>query len=122
MFAAGDIVNLPGIKLGGTAMVMGSVAAANIYSLLVAQNKQSWSVAMEPYIPMEPKMALSVGNSAVCYTTGDDGIRYGKELVEPIFGSDLGWSSKSHFPASSRQFAKVHLPRRNLVRTRTKQL
>ncbi|KAM3067061.1 hypothetical protein ACMFMG_011734 [Clarireedia jacksonii] len=122
MFAAGDIVNLPGIKLGGTAMLMGSVAAANIYSLLVAQNNQGWPLAMEPYISMKPKMALSVGNSVVCYTTGDDGIRYGNELVEPIFGSDLGWSSKSHLLALSRQFAKVHLSCRNLVRTRTKQL
>ncbi|KAJ5758782.1 hypothetical protein N7520_005938 [Penicillium odoratum] len=92
MFAAGDIINLPGIKLGGTAMLMGSVAAANIYSLLVAQNNSSWSLVMEPYVPIKPKMALSVGNSAVCYTPGGEGVRYGKDLVEPLFGSDLGWS------------------------------
>ncbi|RAQ73182.1 disulfide oxidoreductase [Aspergillus flavus] len=91
MFAAGDIVNVPGIKLGGNAMLMGSVAAANIYSLLVAQHNPSWRSAMERYVPMEPKMALSVGNSAVCYTS-DDGVKYGKEWVEPMFGSDLGWS------------------------------
>ncbi|KAE8343167.1 hypothetical protein BDV24DRAFT_149791 [Aspergillus arachidicola] len=92
MFAAGDIVNVPGIKLGGNALLMGSVAAANIYSLLVAQHNPSWRSAMERYVPMQPKMALSVGNSAVCYTSGDDGVKYGKEWVEPMFGSDLGWS------------------------------
>ncbi|KAB8246614.1 hypothetical protein BDV35DRAFT_380535 [Aspergillus flavus] len=91
MFAAGDIVNVPGMKLGGNAMLMGSVAAANIYSLLVAQRNPSWRSAMERYVLMEPKMALSVGNSAVCYTS-DDGVKYGKEWVEPMFGSDLGWS------------------------------
>ncbi|BAE64560.1 unnamed protein product [Aspergillus oryzae RIB40] len=91
MFPAGDIVNVAGIKLGGNAMLMGSVAAANIYSLLVAQHNPSWRSAMERYEPMEPKMALSVGNSAVCYTS-DDGVKYGKEWVEPMFGSDLGWS------------------------------
>ena len=85
MFAAGDIVNVPGMKLGGNAMLMGSVAAANIYSLLVAQHNPSWRSAMERYVPMEPKMALSVGNSAVCYTS-DDGVKYGKEWVEPMFG------------------------------------
>ncbi|KAJ5713575.1 uncharacterized protein N7483_010756 [Penicillium malachiteum] len=36
MFAAGDVVNLPGVKLRGTAVVMESVAAADIYSSLVA--------------------------------------------------------------------------------------
>ncbi|KAJ1709095.1 disulfide oxidoreductase [Aspergillus flavus] len=85
MFAAGDIVNVPGMKLGGNAMLMGSVAAANIYSLLVAQRNPSWRSAMERYVLMEPKMALSVGNSAVCYTS-DDGVKYGKEWVEPMFG------------------------------------
>jgi hypothetical protein len=97
VFAAGDITSLPGIKLGGTAMVMGSVAGANVYSSLVAQYNPTWPSAMEPYVEMKPKMALSVGDSAVCFSSGDDEVRFGKELVEPLFGSDLGWSSKSHF-------------------------
>lgn len=111
MFAAGDIVNVPGMKLGGNAMLMGSVAAANIYSLLVAQRNPSWRSAMERYVLMEPKMALSVGNSAVCYTS-DDGVKYGKEWVEPMFGSDLGWSSKSPFPAFG-QFAKMDVTQKS---------
>lgn len=98
MFAAGDIANLPGIKLGGTAMVMGSVAGANVFSSLAAQANPTWPLAMEPYIQTKTKMALSVGDSAICYSSGDDGIRFGKELVKPLFGSDLGWSSKLHFP------------------------
>ncbi|KAJ5108241.1 hypothetical protein N7456_004916 [Penicillium angulare] len=92
LFAAGDITNIPGIKLGRTAMLMGSVAAANIYSLLVAQNNPSWSLAMEPYIQIKPKMAISVGDSAVCYSSVDGGVQFGKGLVKPLFGSDLGWS------------------------------
>lgn len=99
VFAAGDITDLPGIKLGGAAMVMGSVAAANVYSSLIAQHNPAWLSAMERYVEVKPTMALSVGDSAVCYSSGDEKVRFGKELVEPLFGSDLGWSSKSHLTA-----------------------
>ncbi|OQE01566.1 hypothetical protein PENSOL_c004G07504 [Penicillium solitum] len=92
VFAAGDITSLPGIKLGGTAMVMGSVAGANAYASLIAEHNPSWPSAMEPYVQMKPRMALSVGNNAVCYSSSDEGVRFGDELVEPLFGSDLGWS------------------------------
>lgn len=97
VFAAGDITSLPGIKLGGTAMVMGSVAGANAYASLIAEHNPSWPSAMEPYVQMKPRMALSVGNNAVCYSSSDEGVRFGDELVEPLFGSDLGWSSKLYF-------------------------
>lgn len=72
--------------------MMGSVARANVYSSLVAQDNPSWPSAMEPYTQIKPKMALSVGNSTVCFSSGDGGVRVGQELVEPLFGSDLGWS------------------------------
>jgi hypothetical protein len=49
---------------------------------------------MEPYVQLKPKMALSVGDSAVCYSSDEEGVRFGKDLVEPLFGTDLGWSSK----------------------------
>lgn len=75
-------------------MIMGSVAGANVYSLLVAQHNPSWPLAMEPYVQLKPKMALSVGDSAVCYSSDEEGVRFGKDLVEPLFGTDLGWSSK----------------------------
>lgn len=95
MFAAGDITDCQGIKLGSSAMVMGSVAAANIYSSLLHKEYKNQPLLLEDCPQIQPKMALSIGTNAICYAGGDAKVQYGNELVEPFFGSDMGWQSKS---------------------------
>lgn len=96
VFAAGDIVNHQSIKLGGTAMLMGSIAAANIFSMLLSTHDPSWPLTLESCPEIEPRMSLSVGENAIVFSGNDGEVRFGKELVELHFGSDLGWTSKSY--------------------------
>ncbi|OJZ80604.1 hypothetical protein ASPFODRAFT_38020 [Aspergillus luchuensis CBS 106.47] len=86
IFAAGDLVARPEIKLGGRAMVMGSVAAANIYAALLADPRR----ALCP--PFPAHMAISVGSSMVLWKGNDDPeIYHGEALAKTFFGEDLGW-------------------------------
>ncbi|PYH98627.1 hypothetical protein BO71DRAFT_416089 [Aspergillus ellipticus CBS 707.79] len=90
VFAAGDIVDKPGIRLGGSAMIMGCVAAANIYSSILVLEPGALLV-LEDCPEIRPHMALSIGTNIVCYAGDNGAIQYGKALAQSFFGGDLGW-------------------------------
>jgi len=76
-------------------MLMGSVAAANIFSVLQSSNDPSRPPTLESCPTIEPKMSLSVGHNAIVYSGPDGDISFGEDLGQSHFGSDLGWTSKS---------------------------
>ncbi|GLA77808.1 hypothetical protein AtubIFM55763_009999 [Aspergillus tubingensis] len=86
IYAAGDLVHITGIKLGGNAMVMGSVAAANIYSSLLSNPRRRTCP------PFSAHMAISIGQSMALWRGGANSELYhGEALAESFFGHDLGW-------------------------------
>ncbi|KAJ5893858.1 hypothetical protein N7495_005549 [Penicillium taxi] len=90
IFAAGDVVQWEGMKLGGSAMVMGNVAGANIYSSVLSR-ENICPPAMEECPVTQPKMALSIGDNAICFAGGDSEVQHGADIGEAYFGSDMGW-------------------------------
>lgn len=76
-------------------MIMGSVAAANIYALLLTEEDPSQPLVMERCPQHQPKIALSIGTNVVIYDGSGIGIQHGKDLAELSFGSDLGYSRRS---------------------------
>ncbi|OJJ70354.1 hypothetical protein ASPBRDRAFT_31256 [Aspergillus brasiliensis CBS 101740] len=94
VFAAGDVTERQEIKLAGTAMLMGLVAAANIYSLILADAGRWRRAVMTscPPVYLEPKMSLSIGSNMLSYCGGDEAsIREGEDVARVVFGADLGW-------------------------------
>lgn len=99
-FAIGDIASARGIKRAGGAMVMGHIAATNVWAQLVAHGNEKISFAEYPdYGPM---MGLAIGNQAVGYRgaskDGNEGVvTAGPEVKQAIFGEDLAWACKYWF-------------------------
>jgi hypothetical protein len=96
LFAAGDVTERQEIKLAGSAMVMGAIAGANVYSLLLSEEQKMERLAMESCASfyLQPRMALAVGNNIVCYAGRGYPVLDGEELAESCFGEDMGWQSK----------------------------
>lgn len=98
MFAAGDVTERQEIKLAGGAMIMGLVAAVNIYSSLLCEaGKRSRAVMTAcPPVYLQAKMDLSVGSKVVSSSRGPDTpLREGKDRDQVVFGDHLGWQRKS---------------------------
>ncbi|KAF3386360.1 Apoptosis-inducing factor [Penicillium rolfsii] len=105
LFAAGDVTEGKGIKLAGSAMVTGAIAGANVYSLLLVEERKVERLTMESRAAFyhQPRMALSVGKNFVCYAGRGSPIFNGEELAEKCFGNDMGWQSQ--FLSSTRQIS-----------------
>ncbi|OCL04401.1 hypothetical protein AOQ84DRAFT_400144 [Glonium stellatum] len=89
-FAVGDIVAWSGIRRCGAAMHMGYYAAMNIYQQILSHAFGIIPKFMElQEIP--PMIGLAVGKKAVCYSP-TSGTSSGEDLMELMFGDDLGYS------------------------------
>ncbi|KAJ5552039.1 FAD-dependent pyridine nucleotide-disulfide oxidoreductase [Penicillium sp. DV-2018c] len=87
-WAVGDLTAWEGIKRCGGAMHMGHYAAMNIYQHMLAE----CTGAKPQYQTLQPfpsVMGLAVGRKAISYTP-DDGTREGEDLMESLFGKDMG--------------------------------
>lgn len=91
-FAAGDICLWSGIKRAGPAMVMGHVAAGNIFNAILKEEDPDIEVKPEVFPEVAPMMALAIGEAAVTYHP-DRGVLWGPERLQLVFGKDLGWAS-----------------------------
>ncbi|OQD96658.1 hypothetical protein PENSOL_c015G03974 [Penicillium solitum] len=93
IYAAGDVTERHSIRIGGGAMVEGSVAAVNIYSSLMATRDIGFPLVLErcPQVYRLPRMALSIGKNIVCYQGENAPVETGQKLGELCFGQDLGW-------------------------------
>lgn len=71
---------------------MGCTAAVNIHQLMLQETfgTPAKFVEIEEFPPM---IALAVGNKAVLYGP-EDGVTWGEEQMDMMFGKDLGWSSE----------------------------
>ncbi|KAF2138332.1 uncharacterized protein K452DRAFT_234319 [Aplosporella prunicola CBS 121167] len=93
-FAAGDICHWSGIKRAGPALVMGQVAASNIVAgMLNDEDPSAAPPAPSTFPHVAPMMGLAVGAQAVTFHP-DQGVLWGREKLEDVFGEDLGWGSK----------------------------
>ncbi|KAF4542084.1 FAD binding domain containing protein [Lasiodiplodia theobromae] len=95
-FAAGDICLWSGIKRAGPAMVMGHVAAGNIFNAILKEEDPDIEVKPEVFPEVAPMMALAIGEAAVTYHP-DRGVLWGPERLQLVFGKDLGWANTLKF-------------------------
>lgn len=96
-FAAGDICHWSGIKRAGPAMVMGHIAAANIFNAILKKDDPDVETKAEEFPEVPPMMAVAIGPSAVTYHP-DNGVNWGPEKLAQVFGNDLGWASRYLVP------------------------
>jgi NADH dehydrogenase FAD-containing subunit len=96
-FGVGDVIAWSGIKRAGGAMVMGQLAAANIYaSILNAENLTSTPIALAE-LPHYPNViGLAVGKQCLTYDK-QNGMKWGVELMSSYFQDDLGWKANLRY-------------------------
>jgi NADH dehydrogenase FAD-containing subunit len=98
-FAIGDIARWSGIKRCGGAMHMGHHAAHNIYQEIFTRTLSAAGDAGEyhrkpDYLELNefpPVIGLAVGKKAISYVA-EQGVKQGEEVLQMMFGDDLGWS------------------------------
>ena len=115
-FAVGDITAWSGIKRCGAAMHMGHLAAENVYQQILCYRKRpspspssmssgSSDVSDSPDSTSEqdpkpqfktlsehpPMIGLALGKTAISYSP-TEGTKHGEDVMEKMFGTDLGWS------------------------------
>ncbi|OJD40820.1 fad nad-binding domain-containing protein [Diplodia corticola] len=95
-FAAGDICHWSGIKRAGPAMVMGHVAAANLFNAILKRDDPDVEVEVAEFPEVAPMMALAIGSAAITYHP-DKGVFWGPERLAEVFGNDLGWANTLRF-------------------------
>ena len=96
-FAAGDVVAFDGIKRAGGAMVMGQIAANNLWvELLKEEREESGQMEEDKEIPQlavipdyPVVIGLAVGKQ--CLTYDGTAERWGEQLMKDYFQDDLGW-------------------------------
>ncbi|KAL1652050.1 hypothetical protein SLS58_000174 [Diplodia intermedia] len=95
-FAAGDICHWSGIKRAGPAMVMGRIAAANIFNAILKKDDPNVKVEVAEFPEVVPMMALAIGSAAITYHPSK-GVLWGPERLTEVFGNDLGWANTLRF-------------------------
>lgn len=93
-FAVGDIVAWSGIKRAGAAMFMGQIAAANVYSNILASEDAALGNQQSEYPEYPAMMGLAVGTQAIGYGGPGTNVEFGKKTMEDLFGPDLAWTSE----------------------------
>ncbi|KAF2197950.1 FAD/NAD(P)-binding domain-containing protein [Delitschia confertaspora ATCC 74209] len=90
-FAAGDVVAWSGIKRAGGAMVMGQVAATNLYAEILKQEDPSAGIKQGELPEYPVVMGLAIGKQ--CVTYDNNGIKWGEDVMKLYFQDDLGWKA-----------------------------
>ena len=91
-FASGDAINWSGIKRCGAAMHEGSLAALNIYQLMLRDLRGHEPVFNE-LREIPPMIGLAVGHTAL--SCGPEGMNHGPQVMKLFFEEDLGFRSES---------------------------
>ena len=96
-FAVGDVIQWTGIKRAGSATVMGQAAATNIYSAILNAEMPESTPEGERHGQTElpswdAVIGIAVGKQCLTYDP-KNGIKYGVEVMQNYFGSDLGWAA-----------------------------
>lgn len=95
-FAVGDVAEWSGIRRAGAAMAMARIAATNVFATLLSDESPGSDHAFAAFPHVPPMMGLAVASQTVTYGP-KQGVKWGKELMEQTFGTDLGWASECLF-------------------------
>ncbi|KAF2187319.1 FAD/NAD(P)-binding domain-containing protein [Zopfia rhizophila CBS 207.26] len=92
-FGAGDVIAWSGIRRAGGAMVMGQMAAFNVFASILNSEKnaddEKFKLGELPEYPVV--IGLAVGKQCLTYG-GQEGIKWGVQLMKDYFQDDLGWN------------------------------
>jgi NADH dehydrogenase FAD-containing subunit len=94
-FAAGDVVSWSGIKRAGGAMVMGQVAATNLFAALL--NEEDVEAKFEPGRLPEFPVVIGLAVGKQCLTYNGTEVQYGEQLMKDYFQDDLGWNASLQY-------------------------
>ncbi|KAJ5100096.1 FAD-dependent pyridine nucleotide-disulfide oxidoreductase [Penicillium argentinense] len=87
-WCVGDLAAWPGIKRCGGAMHMGHYAGHNLYEHMTTATVGS-KPDFKELSPFPNVIGLALGKKAVCWTP-DEGTKHGEELMDSLFGKDMG--------------------------------
>jgi NADH dehydrogenase FAD-containing subunit len=95
-FAVGDVVEWSGIKRAGGAMVMGQLAASNIYASIINSEDSSSNLPLADLPVYENVIGLAVGKQCLTYDK-KNGVKWGVQLMKDYFQDDLGWAANLRY-------------------------
>ncbi|KAF2489536.1 FAD/NAD(P)-binding domain-containing protein [Lophium mytilinum] len=90
-YAIGDVCAWSGIRRAGGAMVMGQLAATNLFASILTSEDPNFTPEHAELPEFPAVMGLAVGDQAIVYSAGT-GVEWGKKTMEVMFGEDLGWN------------------------------
>jgi NADH dehydrogenase FAD-containing subunit len=91
-FGVGDVIAWTGIKRAGGAMVMGQVAAQNIYASILNSEDAAHDIKKSELPQWESVIGIAVGKQCLTYDK-KSGMKFGVEVMKGYFQDDLGWKA-----------------------------
>jgi len=95
-FAVGDVVEWSGIKRAGGAMVMGQLAACNVYASILNSEESTSSLPLADLPVYDNVIGLAVGKQCLTYDK-KNGVKWGVQLMKDYFQDDLGWAANLRY-------------------------
>jgi NADH dehydrogenase FAD-containing subunit len=95
-FGVGDVVEWSGIKRAGGAMVMGQLAASNVYASILNSESNSEQFTLAELPVYENVIGIAVGKQCLTYDK-TNGIKCSEQLLKDYFGDDLGWAANLRY-------------------------
>jgi NADH dehydrogenase FAD-containing subunit len=95
-FAVGDVVEWSGIKRAGGAMVMGQLAASNIYASILNSEDTTNNFTLAELPSYDNVIGLAVGKQCLTYDK-TNGMKFGEQLMKDYFQDDLGWAANLRY-------------------------
>ncbi|KAF2715736.1 FAD/NAD(P)-binding domain-containing protein [Pleomassaria siparia CBS 279.74] len=91
-FGVGDAIAWSGIKRAGGAMVMGQVAAQNIYASMLNSEDAAHDIKKTELPEWPAVIGIAVGKQCLTYDP-KSGMKFGVEVMKGYFQDDLGWKA-----------------------------
>ncbi|KAF2278036.1 FAD/NAD(P)-binding domain-containing protein [Westerdykella ornata] len=95
-FAVGDVVEWSGIKRAGGAMVMGQLAACNLYASILNTEDPTNDFALAELPEYQNVIGIAVGKQCLTYDK-QNGMKWGVQLMKDYFQDDLGWAANLRY-------------------------
>ncbi|KAF2258879.1 FAD/NAD(P)-binding domain-containing protein [Lojkania enalia] len=112
-YGVGDVIAWSGIKRAGGAMVMGQIAAANIYSSILNAEDPSSNHTPSELPHYDAVIGLAVGKQCLTYDP-KNGMKWGVELMKSYFQDDLGWAANLKYLGLTDMEQETEKPVRNV--------
>lgn len=95
-YGVGDVIAWSGIKRAGGAMVMGQLAAANVYASILNSEDKSNNFTLLDLPFYDNVIGLAVGKQCLTYDK-KNGMKWGVQLMKDYFQDDLGWKANLRY-------------------------